>query len=101
MQVTIAGPNTVDIPSFITAIETTAARRPAGMMIVGWDPSAVIAPINRVIESGIPVVCVDGDAPESKRLAFVGTNWRDLGRGRARPWSRRWTAEAARSPCSA
>ncbi len=79
VQVTIAGPNTVDIPSFVTAIETTTIRRPAGMMVVGWDPSAAIAPINKAIESGVPVICVDGDVPASKRLAFVGTDWYDLG----------------------
>jgi ABC-type sugar transport system substrate-binding protein len=79
VQVTIAGPNTTDIPGFVSSIETIAARRPAGMMIVAWDPSAVIAPINRVVESGIPVVCVDTDAPDSKRLSFIGTNWFDLG----------------------
>jgi ABC-type sugar transport system substrate-binding protein len=79
VQVTIAGPNTTDIPGFVSAIETIAARRPAGMMVVAWDPSAVIAPINRAVESGIPVVCVDTDAPDSKRLSFIGTNWYDLG----------------------
>jgi len=79
VQVTIGGPNTSDIPSLISYIETTAARRPAGMMVVAWDPSAVVAPINKAVESGIPVVCVDTDAPESKRLSFIGTNWFDLG----------------------
>ena len=79
VQVTVAGPNTSDIPGFVSQIEIIAARRPAGMMIVAWDPSAVIAPINRVVESGIPVVCVDTDAPDSKRLSFIGTNWFDLG----------------------
>ena len=79
VQVTIGGPNTSDIPSLISYIEITAARRPAGMMVVAWDPSAVVAPINKAIESGIPVVCVDTDAPDSKRLSFIGTDWFDLG----------------------
>jgi ribose transport system substrate-binding protein len=84
VQVTIAGPNTSDIPSLISSIEITAARRPAGMMIVAWDPSAVVGPINRVLESGIPVVCVDTDAPDSRRLSFIGTDWFDLGMRQAR-----------------
>jgi len=83
VQVTIGGPNTSDIPSLISYIETTAARRPAGMMVVAWDPSAVVAPINKAMESGIPVVCVDTDAPDSQRLSFIGTNWFDLGRRQA------------------
>ncbi len=79
VRVTIAGPPTVDIPSLVAAIEQTAARRPAGMLVVGWDPSALVTPINKTIESGIPVICVDSDVPASKRIAYVGTDWYDLG----------------------
>jgi ribose transport system substrate-binding protein len=79
VRVTIAGPDTVDIPGLVAAVEQTAARRPAGMMVVGWDPSALIPAIDRAVESGIPVVCVDADVPGSKRQAFIGTDWRDLG----------------------
>lgn len=79
VKATIAGPNSVDIPSLVAAIEQTTARRPAGMMVVGWDPSALVMPINRAIEAGIPVICVDADVPASKRLSFIGTDWHDLG----------------------
>lgn len=79
VTVTIAGPDTVDIPSLVAAIEQTTARRPTGMMVVGWDESALIPAINKAVESGIPVVCVDADVPRSKRLAFIGTDWFDLG----------------------
>ena len=79
VKVTVAGPNTIDIPGFVAAIEQTMPRRPAGMMIVGWDPSALVPPINKAVEAGIPVVCVDADVPASKRLAFIGTDWYDLG----------------------
>ncbi len=79
VQVTIAGPNTIDIPALVAAIEQTAARKPAGMMVVGFDPSALVSPINRAMEAGIPVVCVDADVPASNRIAFIGTDWFDLG----------------------
>jgi ABC-type sugar transport system substrate-binding protein len=79
VKVTIAGPDAVDIPGLIATVEQTAARRPAGMMVVGWDPSALIPSINEAVESGIPVVCVDVDVPQSKRLSFIGTNWREIG----------------------
>ncbi len=79
VQVTVAGPNSVDIPGLVAAIEQTTARRPAGMMVVGWDPSALVPPINQAVEAGIAVVCVDADVPASKRLAFIGTDWFDLG----------------------
>src|SRR5687767_12383317 len=79
VKTTVAGPNSIDIPGFVAAIEQTIARRPAGMMVVGWDPSALVPPINKAVESGIPVVCVDADVPASKRMAFIGTDWYDLG----------------------
>jgi ribose transport system substrate-binding protein len=79
VKVTITGPSTLDMPSFVSMIETTIARRPAGMLISAWDPSVVVAPIAKAFEAGIPVVTVDVDAPNSKRLTFVGTNWFELG----------------------
>jgi ABC-type sugar transport system substrate-binding protein len=79
VRVTIAGPDTVDIPGLVSAVEQTAARKPSGLMVVGWDPSALIPAINRAVETGVPVVCVDADVPGSKRLAFIGTDWYDLG----------------------
>jgi ribose transport system substrate-binding protein len=79
VRVSKAGPNSIDIPSLVAAVEQTAARRPAGMMVVGWDPSALVLPINAAVEAGIPVVCVDADVPASRRLSFIGTNWYDIG----------------------
>ena len=79
VKVTVAGPNSVDIPGLVAAIEQTTARRPAGMMVVGWDPSALVPPINKAVEAGIALVCVDADVPASKRLSFIGTDWYDLG----------------------
>jgi len=79
VKATIAGPNTIDIPGLVATIEQTTARRPAGIMVVGWDPSALVPAINAAIEAGIPVVCVDADVPMSKRLSFIGTDWREIG----------------------
>jgi ABC-type sugar transport system substrate-binding protein len=72
VKVTIAGPNSVDIRGLVEAVEQTAARKPAGMMVVGWDPSGLIPAINSAIDAGIPVVCVDADVPNSKRYSFIG-----------------------------
>lgn len=79
VRVTIAGPDAVDIPQLVAAIEQTAARKPTGMMVVGWADAALAPAINRAIDAGIPVVCVDADVPSSRRLAFIGTNWREVG----------------------
>jgi ribose transport system substrate-binding protein len=79
VKVTIAGPNTADVPGMIAALEQVIARKPTGLLVVGWDPSALITPINRAIAAGIPVICDDADVPRSDRLAFVGTDWFSLG----------------------
>ena len=79
VNVTIAGPNSIDIPGLVAAVEQTAARKPAGIMVVGWEPSALVGPINSAIAAGIPVICVDADVPASNRIAFIGTDWYDLG----------------------
>jgi ribose transport system substrate-binding protein len=76
---TIAGPETVDKPALVAAVEQTAARKPAGMMVVGWDESLLVNPIDRAIDAGVPVVCVDADVPRSKRYAFIGTDWTEIG----------------------
>jgi len=72
------GPQNVDLPAFIADIEAEIAKKPAGMLVVGWDPSEAVA-INKAIDAGIPVITDDADVPNSKRLAFVGTDWYDLG----------------------
>jgi len=79
VKVTVAGPNSIDIPALVAAVEQTVARKPAGIMVVGWDPSALVGPINNAIDAGVPVVCVDADVPASNRAAFIGTDWYDLG----------------------
>lgn len=79
VRVKIAGPNSIDIPGLITTIDQSVALKPAGIMVVGWDSSALVSPINRAIAAGIPVVCVDADVPASTRISFIGTNWRELG----------------------
>lgn len=79
VKTTIAGPDTIDIPGLVSTLEETAARRPAGIMVVGWDQSALVPAINAAMESGIPVVCVDADVPSSRRLSFIGTDWFEIG----------------------
>jgi ABC-type sugar transport system substrate-binding protein len=79
VQAVVAGPDALDISALVAAVEQTTAQKPAGMMVVGWDRSALVPTINAAIERGIPVICVDADVPASKRLCFVGTDWFEIG----------------------
>ena len=67
------GPAEYDIPAMITAFEQAMARKGLkGIVVVGFEP-ALNPIINKAMEQGIPVVTVDADLPDSKRVAFVGT----------------------------
>jgi ribose transport system substrate-binding protein len=67
------GPAEYDMTAMITAFEQTLAKKNLkGVVVVGFEP-ALIPIINKTVDSGIPVVTVDADLPESKRVAFVGT----------------------------
>ncbi|HUW18174.1 MAG TPA: substrate-binding domain-containing protein [Sedimentisphaerales bacterium] len=67
------GPAEYDMTAMITAFEQTLAKKNIkGVVVVGFEPA--LAPIiDKAVDSGIPVVTVDADLPQSKRVAFVGT----------------------------
>jgi ribose transport system substrate-binding protein len=66
------GPAEYDMNAMIAAFEQSIAKRPNGIVVVGFEPS-LDSIVNKAIEEGIPVVTVDADLPTSNRLAFVGT----------------------------
>lgn len=84
---TIAGPAEWDIDAQVKTLDEVVARKPAGIIVHGFSP-ALKGGIDRAIEAGIPVVCVDGDVPDSKRLSFVGTDWYQVGVNHARELSK-------------
>lgn len=66
------GPVTYDLNAMIEALEAAIAQKPDGIAVIGFDSS--LGPIiDKAWENGIPVVTLDADVPNSKRLAFVGT----------------------------
>src|SRR5438067_3274864 len=66
------GPADYDMSAMITTLEQTLARKPAGILVVGFD-AALKPAIDRAVESGVPVITLDSDVPGSKRLCFIGT----------------------------
>ncbi|HEY8285739.1 MAG TPA: substrate-binding domain-containing protein [Chloroflexota bacterium] len=78
ISIRIAGPTNIDLPGFISTINQVCALHPAGVSVVGWDPSETAA-VNQCIAEGVPTVTDDADLPASKRLTFIGTNWYQIG----------------------
>jgi len=66
------GPAEYDMNAMVSAFEQAIAKKPNGLVVVGFEPS-LNSIVDKAIEQGIPVVTVDADLPGSKRLAFVGT----------------------------
>jgi ribose transport system substrate-binding protein len=66
------GPATYDLEAMATALEQAIAKKPQGLLVAGFEP--ILVPlIDKAVDAGIPVVTVDADLPQSKRIAFVGT----------------------------
>src|SRR5439155_2243475 len=60
------GPADFDMTAMIATLEQTLARKPAGILVVGFD-AALKPAIDRAVESGVPVITLDSDVPGSKR----------------------------------
>jgi ribose transport system substrate-binding protein len=72
VQTDYTGPTEFDIGAMVASLELAIARKPAGLVVVGFEESLTPV-VNKAVEAGIPVVTVDADLPRSKRIAFVGT----------------------------
>lgn len=81
----LSGPDTFDPKEQVEDFRAVVAKKPAGILVSVVDPKLMQPEIDAAIEAGIPVLTVDSDAPNSKRLYFIGTNNREAGRlgGRA------------------
>ena len=61
-------------------LETFIRQRVDGIAISCSNPDVLKKPINKAVDSGIPVVTWDSDSPDSKRSAFFGVNDYQAGR---------------------
>jgi ribose transport system substrate-binding protein len=52
----------------------TVEEQPTGICLSAARPELFQADIDKAVAAGIPVICVDADAPDSKRLLYIGTD---------------------------
>ena len=62
------------------AIEKFIQSGVSGIAIACSDELVLTPIIDKAVEHGIPVVCFDSDAPQSKRFAFYGSDDQEFGR---------------------
>ena len=68
------GPASFSPKEELDAFQKAVAQNPAGILVSVTNPEIFKAPIDSAILQGIPVICVDADAPDSHRVLFVGTD---------------------------
>jgi ribose transport system substrate-binding protein len=68
------GPAAYDPKAEVDAFQKAVFSHPAGILVSVANPELFQAPIAAAIAGGIPVICLDSDAPDSKRVMFIGTD---------------------------
>jgi ribose transport system substrate-binding protein len=74
------GPSTHDPAMQSDTMEQLIAQKPAGILIAPGSPDVLTPVIDRAMAQGVPVICIDTDAPKSKRIAYFGTENYNAGR---------------------
>jgi ribose transport system substrate-binding protein len=74
------GPDTYDPQAEVQEFRGAVALKPAGILVSVADAAQMKPAIDDAMNAGIPVITIDSDAPDSKRLYFIGTNNLEAGR---------------------
>ncbi len=76
----VRGPATFDPQAEVEEFRKAVALKPAGILVSVANSQLLTPEIDAALAAGIPVITMDSDAPESKRLYFIGTNNLEAGR---------------------
>src|SRR5258707_6485871 len=68
------GPASYSPKEEVDAFQKAVSSHPAGILVSVANPEMFKAPIAAAIAGGIPVICLDSDAPNSKRVTFICTD---------------------------
>jgi ribose transport system substrate-binding protein len=70
----LVGPTTYDPDGEVATFRQVVEQHPAGICLSAARPQIFQAEIDKAVAEGIPVICVDADVPDSKRVLYVGTD---------------------------
>ena len=70
----LIGPTTYDPGAEATMFRDVVEKQPAGICLSAARSDFFKADIDKAVAAGIPVICVDADVPESKRVLYIGTD---------------------------
>lgn len=69
----MVGPDTYDPKAQVDALHKAIAAKPSGILVSASDSELLKPVIDEAVGRGIPVIAIDSDARDSKRLLFIGT----------------------------
>ena len=75
------GPNTPDEAEQVQILRDVVARGVDGLAIAPMNADSVVGVIADARKKGIPVITFDSDSPKSQRMAYVGTDNYEAGKG--------------------
>ncbi len=76
----LTGPTTYDPHGEVGMFRRIVEQNPAGICLSAARPEIFQADIDKAMARGIPVICVDADVPDSKRVMYIGTDNLKAGR---------------------
>ena len=68
------GPDTYSPEDELEAFQKAVGKHPSGIAVSPAKPEVFKDAIDAAVKSGIPVICVDSDSPDSRRISFIGTD---------------------------
>jgi ribose transport system substrate-binding protein len=76
----LIGPTGYSPNAELVTFRQIVEEQPAGICLSAARPEIFQAEIDKAVAQGIPVICVDADVPNSKRVMYVGTDNVQAGR---------------------
>jgi ribose transport system substrate-binding protein len=70
----LVGPATYDPGAEASMFRDIVEKQPAGICLSAARTDFFRADIDKAVAAGVPVICVDADVPESKRVLYIGTD---------------------------
>lgn len=80
LKIDYMGPERNDVNEQVRMLQKAIASSPDGIVIQGIGNEQYKDLIDSAVGQSIPVITVDADVPESKRIAYIGTNQLEAGK---------------------
>lgn len=80
IRLLVQAPDEANLEQQIRIMEMMIKQEVDGIAIAPVDSAALVPVINQAVAKGIPVVCFESDAPDSRRIAYIGADNMETGR---------------------